>query len=102
MDVHKIKHLNIAVLIEIIFKKQKCFFVLFFHSGVFFPAFFLSKCIFFYNDGKNYCLYCNLSQFPYRPKLFCLALLGILIHTNIMITLVIIYHYCSIKCGKEA
>ena len=40
-----------------VFKKQKCFFVLFFHHGVFllwkrvFSAFFSSKCVFFLNHA---------------------------------------------------
>ena len=108
-DVSTHGHRNIAVLMESFFKNQKCFFVLFFTVVFFFSwksvfqCFFSSKCVFFfYNDGKNYCLYCNLLQFSCRSKLFCLALLSILTHTNIMITLVIIYHYCISKCGKEA
>ena len=96
-----------AVLIESVFKKQKCF-LCFFFTVVFFSqekcflVLFFIKMFFFNNDGKNYCLYSNLSQFPYSSKFFCLASLGILAHIYIMITLLIIYHYCNIKCGKEA
>ena len=38
---------------------------------------------FFHNDEKNHCLYCNLLQFPYCFKFFCLALLGILTNNHI-------------------
>ena len=41
-------------------------------------------------------------NFLIAPNFFLLALLGILAHIYIMTTLVIIYHYCNIKCGKEA
>ena len=99
-----------AVLIESVFKKQKCF-LCFFLSGVFiswikvflvlFFFFFLSKCVFFHNDGKNYCLYSNLLQFPCSSKFFCLTLLGILAHIYIMITLVIIYHYAALNVARR-
>ena len=59
--------------------------------------FFFIKMCFFHNDGKIYCSYCNLLQILYSSKFFCLASISILTHIYIMITLVIIYHYCNIK-----
>ena len=98
-----------TVLIESVFKKQKFFFLCFFSQWIFFSwksvfivLFFHQNVFLFYNDGKNYCLYSNLLQFPYSSKFFGLTLLGILAHKYIMIALVIIYCYCNIKCGKEA
>ena len=97
-----------TVLIESVFKKQSVFlcflsqWCFFSWKTVFSAFFFIKMCVFFNNDGKNYCLYSNLLQFPYSSKCFCLTLLGILTHIYIMITLVVIYHYCNNKCGKEA
>ena len=57
------------------YQKTKVFFCTFFHSGVFFPGkvflvLFFNQNVFFNNDGKNYCLYCNLSQFLYSSNFF--------------------------------
>ena len=49
----------------------------FFSGKVYFSAFFIKMC-YFYNVGKNYCSYCDLLQFPYSSKFFCLTSLGIL------------------------
>ena len=51
---------SFAVLTESVFKKPQCFFVLFCHSGVFFPGkvflvlFIHQNVFFFFKDGKNY------------------------------------------------
>ena len=106
-----------TVLIESVFKKTKVFYCAFLDRGVFVFLFFFFHgkvflvlfhqnvfCffVFFYNDGKNYCFHSNLSQFPCSSKFFCLPSLSILAHIYIIITFVILYHYCNIKCGKEA